>query len=200
MKRLICFILSILMMFGICVNAHATINSETPKKEPVDLISFCELFVQRLIDINDQLDIDTKTIGFPSFVSQYPQDDNMLVASSSAGTLTIRSDTLSIEQWFCTIIDSSDDHDSFMKRTSECAAAISALEYDAIEGGLMSLRGYSPAMIAYTDIIYNIVRDRENLSKVFSDDKILIYDGNYDYYIFGSVEDDETKKVFIIAE
>lgn len=182
MKKLLAVVLALVLMIP---------TSGFAEKKYVYALTFCELYTERMLKMESYLNLSVSNIGIEPYTAPYlKKDDNsVIVADCSAGTLYIRKDDMKIVEWLDILMIINSDSDSFYRRMSSCAAAISALEYDVTEASILKLKGYDPAIYVYQNILSGIIYDKNILDKAFSVGNVLIYEGKYKYYLNGKTID-----------
>lgn len=194
MKKLLAVVLALVLMIPV---------SGFAEKKYVYALTFCELYVQRLLEMAEALGIDMGSIGYEPFSSPFDSYNNpqLMEAQCSAGTLVICKDDLKVIEWSDILLFVDDDSNSFTKKITSCSASISALEYDVTEANILYLtKRTKPAMAVYLDILSDVFKDQNIFSRAFSEGNVLIYEGKYKYYLDGYIANDGTKMIFITAK
>lgn len=198
MKKMLAVVLALVLMIP---------ASGFADKKYVYALTFCELYTQRILEMESYLNLSVSNVGLEPYIDPYlKKDDNsIIVADCSAGTLYMRKDDLKIVEWSDIFIMFNDNQDSYNRRISSCSAAISALEYDVAEASILKLKGYDPATYVFQNILSGIIYDKNILDKAFSVGNVLVYEGKYKYYLDGQMMDrynspEKIKVIFITAK
>lgn len=184
-RPLSCLLCSLLLLVLLCPSVFADSSDSAKPTDPVNALQFCELYtlrrssVARLASISDE-DYDVYCTHW--FSNSF---------SCTAGILTLDTDTLDIRTLTMTLIDLKSKSDAESNEDYLSAvASVSVLEKD-YDFGRSDL--YSSGIIDAMDIISDIL-DNLNSDSFMSDlsnEQILVYSGNYDYYLWYVDEDDE---------
>lgn len=112
-------------------------------------------------------------------------DKNYISASACGVLMQLNPNDLTIDECTIDFIDMDDDDQRGHRRLYCAYAAISALEFDATDEDIIKLQ-YESGLDKYSDAIEKTILlfslDDGVWSKAKSSD-ILIYSGNYDYYL-----------------
>ena len=198
LSRLLCCLLLLVLL---CPSASAASDESTKPTDPVNALQFCELYTLRrsavasLANISDE---DYYVLCMHAFGDTF---------SCTAGILTLDTDTLDIHTLTMTLIDLNSKSDAENEEDYLSAvASVSVLEKD-YDFGRSDL--YSSGIIDAMDIISDIL-DNLNSDSFMSDlsnEQILVYSGNYDYYLWYVDTDEEyngrnivVHKICLIAE
>nr|DAP72228.1 MAG TPA: hypothetical protein [Caudoviricetes sp.] len=184
-RPLSCFLCCLLLLVLLCPSASAASDESTKPTDPVNALQFCELYTLRrsavasLANISDE---DYYVYCTHWFSNSF---------SCTAGILTLDTDTLDIRTLTMTLIDlkSKSDAESDVDYLS-AVASVSALE-QGFDLGRSDF--YSSGIIDAMDIISDILDklNTDSFMSALADERILVYSGNYDYYLWYVDEDDE---------
>lgn len=193
MKKITALLFFCIMMTTICIfSFFGSALCENPypvsTRKP-DAFQFCELYVERLIELENTMGIDIQTIGTGSILAMkdfYKNTEGLLYADCSGGDILFNSEDYKIEKWNTLYFYLDDDKDKLTKNILKAALAVSVLEYDHIDELYMRyLDNRSPALIVYENILYPM---SENLDAIIAESKeskipVKVYEGKYDYYL-----------------
>lgn len=184
-RPLSCLLCSLLLLVLLCPSVFAASSDSAKPTDPVNALQFCELYTLRrsavasLAGISDE---DYYVLCMHAFGDTF---------GCTAGILTLDTDTLDIRTLTMTLIDLNSKSDAESDEDYLSAvASVSVLEKD-YDFGRSDL--YSSGIIDAMDIISDIL-DNLNSDSFMSDlsnEQILVYSGNYDYYLWYVDEDDE---------
>lgn len=188
LSRLLCCLLLLVLL---CPSASAT----TKPTKFVNALTFSEryaLFYSGYADIIDDTLTNSVTDALP-----YSSTPNSYICS--AGLLTLDSDTLDVDSLYGILLSIDDDSNVGVDSDEghlSLLASISALEYDSILASvselseLVSVPIYENgiALISAQSILSSITDELFDDSNSVSDalfdgEKVLVYSGNYDYYL-----------------
>lgn len=173
------------------VNAEPAQNeSQTNNAEPTNrrvVTEYCELYMYRADRLKlSGFDYNLQPVSLP-FVNQ--AYDGTTSISVSAGTVYVNPADMTIERASLIILDlnkPTEENDSCFAAT---AIALSALEYTSFDDSMFGLTKKNGSNSA-TEEGFRILNeyftafvDSGNLVKVLDGEKVLIYSGNYDYYV-----------------
>lgn len=184
-RPLSCLLCSLLLLVLLCPSVFAASSDSAKPTDPVNALQFCELYtlrrssVARLASISDE----------DYYVSCMHWFSNSF--SCTAGILTLDTDTLDIRTLTMTLIDLNSKSDAESDEDYLSAvASVSVLEKD-YDFGRSDL--YSSGIIDAMDIISDILDklNTDSFMSALADERILVYSGNYDYYLWYVDEDDE---------
>ena len=208
MKR---FLLLLIVIVLLPINCFASSVKPTEKRGAIE---FTELFMKRLSEYyaEESYEVtlslnDTSPIVF----------DDSIIVSCSAGMLEIDLSTFSVLSLMTTFHGEYDSEQKGIENTLKLFSAIAALEYSSLDEELMDAQNivnkYSNTeetsvlkeveKTVYT--IMNKLKEGNNKSRLIDlREKILVYSGNYDYYLNYSeteVPSGKTMKaVYLFAE
>ncbi len=177
--------------------------------ERIFALEFCELYTKRIMEFNEEYGknmggLDTSVIGpFAAF-----DWGDRYGADCSGGFLNINKDDLTIESLTTAIIDVDADEKEGHNVVINALLIISALEMsDLEEEGIEMMHDIDPsqpenAFKKYLDEYTNILHPAlsANADKLEAGEKILVYQGNYDYYARYQDYSDTGRNVYLIAE
>lgn len=200
-RPLSCLLCSLLLLVLLCPPVFAASSDSAKPTDPVNALQFCELYTLRRSAVASLAGISDEDY----YVSCMHWFSNSF--SCTAGILTLDTDTLDIRTLTMTLIDLNSKSDAESDEDYLSAvASVSVLEKD-YDFGRSDL--YSSGIIDAMDIISDIL-DNLNSDSFMSDlsnEQILVYSGNYDYYLWYVDEDDEynghkyvVHEIFLIAE
>ena len=175
--------------------------SKNEEKSPSDtvestdtccLVDFCELFAQRYVayqkDNNNSYEIPANNFVLPA------SDGDMIQIQTTPATLTIDKDDFSICQATIELDNSLLSDEESNKMSIRCIMALSALEYpfDVQNAENKSIGVWKNQILpAIKKLNFNSLNSKS--------ERILIYSGNYDYYL-SSLETSIAKYYYINAE
>lgn len=164
-----------------------TANCETTNR--VGLVDFCELHTKRYVFAQQERDVDNDIIGANYGV--LANVDDFLFVSTSAGNVNVYKNTLEINEATFTLYDFDSDEATNDRHSMNFVSALSALEFDYLDERQISLdsvlhggpkNAFEKSAVIYNDEIFDIVNSYD-ISKARSGDRVLVYSGNYDYYL-----------------
>ena len=127
-----CIMMSAIFMFSFFGSALCENPYPVSTRKP-DAFQFCELYVKRLIELENTMGTDIQTVGTGSILSMkdfYEKTEGLLYADCSGGHILFNSEDYKIEKWNNTYFNLDDDKDTFTKNALKTALAVSVLEYD----------------------------------------------------------------------
>lgn len=203
--RKICVLLALLLVFGVFPSACA--ETHTYSTEKPDAFQFCELYVKRVIELENEvgIDLNTSTIGMGFLNLGIGIGDNdLLYANCSGGKIGFDPDDYSVQCWDDVLFYMDDDVDTKLTRMLKVAVAISALEYESgpDEMWMKYFENMTPFMKVYTEILSPLYDDIDvTIRKIKAQKKRrLFFQGKYDYYIDCWETSDGRDMVVIYAE
>lgn len=164
-----------------------TANCETTNR--VGLVDFCELYTERYITVQKKRGIEDNRMGMNFGVLANAGD--FLFVSTTAGEVNVCKDTLEITEATFTLFDLDADSATNDRHSMSFVSALSALEFDCLDERQISLDSvlhggpkdaFEKSVGIYNDEIFDIVNNYD-VSKARSGDRVLVYSGNYDYYL-----------------
>ena len=120
------------------------------------------------------------------------ETDAFFSVSSTAGTLYVYKDSLEISEATFTLCDMIADDEINDRYSMSFISALSALEYDAIDESTMKWESkisgtprnaFEKAVEIYNSDIYDAVNDYGFADAKNNSDGVLVYSGNYDYFL-----------------
>ena len=184
-KIIICMI-TISIAITSCAFASSLFSGEDPTEKRV-ITEYCELYMYRSDRMKySGLDFDIEPVAFPTVTKMF---DNTISVSSAGGNVYVNPENMTIQR-------ASLDFYNFNKTVEEndayfvsAALGLSALEYGNIDDlmfGITKLNGSSSAAEESLRILsecFDTFVNGTGISQAFDGEKVLIYSGNYDYYI-----------------
>ncbi len=225
MKKLCSFLLFIFLLilwFAVPARGESTLPdsnftssnsvvSQTHATEKRYLLEFEELAVKRLLEMEriceegEQIEYDIRFEPF-AICREYLEFYSI---NTTFGLVNISKTDFSVISIIITLSTESEDNVESGINLMKCNAAMSALEYDESYNDDLKSK-YKLGLSAYSDVIDEVEKVfahllasklkqymRESLNS--NGDQVLIYSGNYDYYI-SAMQTDRGTQVFCIAQ
>lgn len=186
----------ILILFVAVILLPCIVCADVTEKR--GLVEFVELYTQRMDEYQQETGAEFSML--PGYYVPPFQAEDLLYVESLAGSIGIHPEDLAIHDVLMTFVVTSDDQAASKQAYVSCAAALSALEYDTSQDkGFHVLN--SSALQESLDIVRKIYGDiGEALVDVqATGSRVLVYSGNYDYYL-DLQEKDTAKIIYLIAE
>ncbi|MBQ6960829.1 MAG: hypothetical protein IJP78_07620 [Clostridia bacterium] len=180
-------------------------NTHKSKSDGCNVFSFLELYVERLFECKEKLDMELGEVGFSygnrySYLYPDPGESRVIHASCAAGSVEFSIDSLEIVGWSDLLFYADDDYESYAKHVYSCSIAISSLEFsDVDELYLKYFEKTTPVNKIMLDVMDQIFTNNTLMDKSF-DSPVLVYEGKYSYYLWGSITTDGRKALYIDAE
>ena len=191
MKKNVALFMAILLMIPCVSRADST--------DRCGLIEFIELFTKRITEYQNKNNVDFRLL--PGSISDPTSNDGWIVLESTAGSIAVHPDDYTIHHILITYAVSQDEKQKYDIRLICAAAAISALEINAIgESQYKAIGG--TALDAGQIIVNDIIGDRFQdcvVESLNSKSRVKVYEGNYYYFIDTKMIND-VLFVFLIAE
>ena len=189
-KRHLLILFVAIVLFPCIACANAT--------EKRGLVEFVELYTQRMDAYQQETGTSFDLIPGTSMPSFWTGE--LQIVESLAGSIGVYPGNFTVHDVLMTFVVTSDDQAANKQAYVSCAAALSALEYDVSQD-----RGFhvlnSSALQESLDIVRNIYGNiGDSLVDVqAAGSRVLVYSGNYDYYL-DLLEKDTAKIIYLIAE
>lgn len=161
---------------------------------------FCELFGQRFAELvmDGELDYDLSVeAGYASPL----EIDGKIIVSVTPGMMSINKNDYTVHSIEMTLLDMNATDEKNEQNVMMCIAALSALEYDSVADDLFahkakafdcSASAIEEALSIWNDWMAVRLTDKVMQHIVDTEDRTLIYAGNYDYYVsHSSIETSE---------
>lgn len=173
-----------------CFASSLAERNVTTNRRP--LTEFCELYMKRIMEFNANYGQNTgglnSTVWSPLITEGY---QTTYFVGSKGGTLEVYKSDLTIKELYTTIMDLNADEQEGHNVVLEALISISALEMDDTEADLIELyheidkNSPENVIMKYLDEYTNIIHPAlsSNVKKLESGEEILVYQGNYDYYV-----------------
>lgn len=206
-SRFILFVLTVSFMIFACPPSvgYATLKPGATPKNKVDmavenngqathrrgLIEFCELYMQRFTAYqkDNHEDYNIHVLGIDN--APYILNDDYAMFNSTAGSIDVYLPDYTVSGITMTYSDLGADVDNNECNFISCIMAISALEYDYADDYSLYIRSKINGGVSNaTDEVFRIwgeniavpLLDKLDIARE-SGEKIMVYSGNYDYYI-----------------
>lgn len=157
-----------------------------------DVFEFSDLFMSRLYDIITDIGLDFDELDIVSARVMNPtKTDGLVWICNSAGIVLFHEDDFSIEEVMTTFFDESASDDSNRLHMLKFVSLLSALEFDTNENRSRFqssiMNKYEASVIQesfaiFSSSIQGRINDAIDKALEIKDD-VLIYSGNYDYYV-----------------
>ena len=155
-------------------------------------LEFCELYATRLPKAYEMAEIDDE-IRISRDLVFGQLSDNLITVSSDGGLLDIDLEDFTVVMLDTVLYDFQKTDDKNGALFARCVTAFSALEYDDIEASFFSLNAKVGIGSGANDAVEESFRiwdekivpafERVITEAVQSGEEVLLYSGNYDYYV-----------------
>lgn len=161
---------------------------------------FCELFGQRYFSLVTSENLDYDLSVNPGYALPIESDDKIIV-TITPGMMEINKLDYSVHSLEMKFLDMNATDEKNEQNITMCIVALSALEYDSYADDLFAIKAKAfdcsasaieEALSIWNDWMSVHLTDQIMQYMVDSGERVLIYAGNYDYYMnYISVEVDE---------
>lgn len=183
MKKLLSTILAVLLLLPTVAFASST--------DARGAFEFCELFTQRFTEYvkDDELDYDLYIQK--GFVSPFAPVGTIMI-DVAAGLMCINEDDFTVHRLGMTLFDVNASDEKNVENTVICLMAMSALEYDYTDDNIFAQKakafggpasGVEAAIEVWNNDIIPIVTEKMFQQVIETKKRVLIYSGNYHYYL-----------------